>query len=151
MELSDKIAIPATKHIVYTALNNPEILKHSIPGCEEFIQSGPAEYEAKVALRLGPIRARFKGKVTLKATDPPNAFTLVGEGSGGATGFAQGSANVSLEENVDETILRYEAHASIGGKIAQLGNRLIHGAVQKLSAEFFSNFASILSEKETMT
>jgi len=147
MELSDEVRIAAPKQVVYAALNDPEVLKQCIPGCEELIQHSPTDLEAKVVLKVGPVKARFAGTVELDQSGAPDAFSLTGEGKGGAAGFAKGGADVTLTEDGDETILRYEAKADIGGKIAQLGSRLIMGTAKKLSAKFFNDFAQIVAEK----
>ncbi|NKX45909.1 CoxG family protein [Roseicyclus persicicus] len=145
MELKDEIRIPASKQVVYDALNDPEVLKACIPGCEELIQHSPTELEAKVVLKVGPVKARFTGVVTLDQAGAPDRFGLSGEGKGGAAGFAKGGAEVTLTEDGDGTILRYDARAEVGGKLAQLGSRLIQGTAQKLSAAFFEKFAATVT------
>ncbi|WP_146344945.1 SRPBCC family protein [Phaeobacter marinintestinus] len=144
MELSDEIRISAPKAAVYAALNDPEILRQCIPGCEELIQHSPEELEAKVVLKIGPVKARFAGNVTLDTAKAPDGFSLTGEGKGGAAGYAKGGAEVTLTEDGDETVLAYTAKADVGGKIAQLGSRLILGTAKKLSGKFFSKFAEIV-------
>lgn len=146
MELSDEIRINAPRDVVYAALNDPEVLQACIPGCEELIQHSPEELEAKVVLKIGPVKARFAGAVTLDKTQGPEAFSLTGEGKGGAAGFAKGGADVTLAEEGDETVLTYVAKVEMGGKIAQLGSRLIQGTAKKLSAKFFNSFADKVSE-----
>jgi uncharacterized protein len=148
MELSDEILIPAPRDRVYAALNNPEILQQCIPGCEELIQHSPTDLEAKVVLKIGPVKARFGGKVTLDTTDAPAGFSLRGEGSGGVAGFAKGGAKVTLEDLGTDTMLRYEASADVGGKIAQLGSRLILGTARKLAGSFFEKFAEVMKVAE---
>lgn len=140
IELTDEILIPAPRDTVYAALNDPEILRNCIPGCEELIKHSDTELEAKVVLKIGPVKARFGGTVLLETSGAPETFSLTGEGSGGAAGFARGGADVALEERGPETCLRYTARAEIGGKLAQLGSRLVAGTAKKLSAKFFSNF-----------
>ena len=147
MELSDEIRITAPRDVVYTALNDPEILRECIPGCEELTQNSPEELEAKVVLKIGPVKARFAGAVTLDTSDAPGGFSLNGEGKGGAAGFAKGGAEVTLTEDGDETVLAYTAKVDIGGKIAQLGSRLIAGTAKKLSGKFFTRFGEIVSEQ----
>ncbi|NVO23804.1 SRPBCC family protein [Donghicola mangrovi] len=142
MELSDEIIINAPKDAVYRALNDPEILRRCIPGCEELIQHSPTDLEAKVVLRIGPVKASFGGVVTLDTAVAPDAFSLMGEGKGGAAGFAKGGAEVTLTEVEGGTLLAYDAKAEVGGKIAQLGSRLIMGTARKLSAAFFEKFAA---------
>jgi carbon monoxide dehydrogenase subunit G len=127
---------------VWRALNDPEILRQCIPGCEEIVKLSDTEMTAKVTAKVGPVKARFTGKVTLSDLDPPNGYKITGEGQGGAAGFAKGSAEVHLEPQGDGTLLKYVVHAAIGGKLAQIGARLIDGAANKMAGEFFSSFAS---------
>jgi uncharacterized protein len=141
MELSDEILIPAPREQVYAALNDPDILRQAIPGCEELNKHSNTELEAKLLLKIGPVKARFAGMVTLDPSESPAKFTLTGQGSGGAAGFAKGGADVYLEDRGKETLLRYEAKAEIGGKLAQLGGRLVAGAAKKLAGEFFTRFS----------
>lgn len=140
MDLSDEILIPAPRERVYAALNDPDVLRVCIPGCEELEKTSDTELEAKVVLKVGPVKARFKGNVTLDPTGAPGHFSLTGQGNGGAAGFAKGGADVTLEAQGDETLLRYDAKADIGGKLAQLGNRLVQSTSKKLAAQFFENF-----------
>ncbi|WP_120633106.1 CoxG family protein [Ruegeria sp. EL01] len=147
MELSDEIRISAPRDVVYQALNDPDILRECIPGCEELIQNSPEDLEAKVVLKIGPVKARFAGEVTLDTSNAPDGFSLSGEGKGGAAGFAKGGAEVTLTEDGAETVLAYTANVSIGGKIAQLGSRLIAGTAKKLSGKFFTRFGEIVSEQ----
>ena len=140
MEMQDEIRIEAPRTRVYEALNDPEILKASIPGCEELTKTSDTELEAKVVLKIGPVKAKFGGSVTLDKSQAPGHFSLSGEGNGGVAGFAKGGADVELEEDGDATILRYTAKADVGGKIAQLGNRLISSNTKKLAGKFFENF-----------
>jgi uncharacterized protein len=141
MDMSDEILIAAPRAQVYAALNDPEILKASIPGCEELVKHSDTDLEAKVVLKIGPVKARFAGKVTLDPSQAPDRFTLTGEGNGGIAGFAKGGAQVELIEQDGGTLLRYTATADVGGKIAQLGSRLILGTAKKLAASFFDDFA----------
>ena len=145
MELKDEVRIAAPRETDYAALNDPEILKQCIPGCEELVKTSDTELEAKVVLKIGPVKAKFGGKVTLDPSQAPERFSLVGEGSGGAAGFAKGGADVELVEDGAETILRYEAKADIGGKLAQLGSRLIVSTSKKLAGSFFEKFAEVVS------
>ena len=145
MDLTDEILIPAPRERVFAALNDPEILKASIPGCEELIRHSDTDLEAKVVLKIGPVKARFSGKVTLDPREAPARFSLKGEGNGGIAGFAKGGADVELIEDEGGTLLRYAAKADVGGKIAQLGNRLIQGTARKLAAEFFANFSEAVA------
>ena len=146
MELSDEIIINAPKDRVYAALNDPDVLQQCIPGCEELIQHSDTELEAKVVLKIGPVKARFGGDVVLDKSGAPDAFSLSGQGNGGAAGHARGGADVSLTAEGSTTILRYEAKADIGGKLAQLGSRLIQSTAKKLAAKFFKSFADVVSE-----
>ena len=146
MELSDEIIINAPKERVYAALNDPEILQQCIPGCEELIKHSDTELEAKVVLKVGPVKARFGGDVVLDQSGAPDAFSLTGQGNGGAAGHAKGGADVTLTAYGDTTILRYEAKAEIGGKLAQLGSRLIQSTAKKLAAKFFKSFADVVNE-----
>lgn len=146
MELSDEIIINAPKEQVYAALNDPEILKRCIPGCEELIKHSDTELKAKVVLKVGPVKARFSGDVQLDTAGAPDAFSLTGQGNGGAAGHAKGGADVTLTADGGTTILRYEAKADIGGKLAQLGSRLIQGTAKKLAAKFFKSFADVVNE-----
>jgi carbon monoxide dehydrogenase subunit G len=146
MELKDEIIINASQAVVYAALNDPEVLKQCIPGCEELIKHSNTELEAKVVLKIGPVKAKFSGNVTLSPAAPPERFSLAGTGNGGAAGYVKGGAVVELEQHQDGTLLRYTATADIGGKLAQLGSRLIQGTAKKLAAEFFKSFADLVGE-----
>jgi carbon monoxide dehydrogenase subunit G len=148
MELTDEIHINAPKDVVYAALNDPEVLKQCIPGCEELIQHSPTELEAKVVLKIGPVKAKFAGTVTLDTANAPDAFSLSGQGNGGVAGFAKGGADVTLTEQDGGTLLRYDAKADVGGKIAQLGSRLIKGTAQKLSGQFFTKFGEVVEAEQ---
>jgi hypothetical protein len=145
MDLSDEILIPAPRDRVYAALNDPEILRASIPGCEELIKHSDTDLEAKVVLKVGPVKARFSGKVKLDPAGAPGHFSLKGEGNGGIAGFAKGGAEVDLIEEAGGTLLRYTATADVGGKLAQLGNRLIAGTAKNLSEKFFDNFKTAVT------
>ncbi len=150
MELADEIVINAPKDRVYAALNDPEVLKQCIPGCEELIKHSDTELEATVVLKVGPVKARFSGEVQLDTAGAPDAFSLTGQGNGGAAGHAKGGADVVLTADGDTTILRYEAKAEIGGKLAQLGSRLIQSTAKKLAAKFFKSFADVVDEDATV-
>ena len=148
MQMNDSQRIPASKQKVWEALNNPEILKQCIPGCQSLDMSTPNEMTATVVLRVGPVKATFGGKVTLSELDPPNSYRIAGEGSGGIAGFAKGGATVKLsEEGPDVTILFYQVDAQIGGKLAQLGGRLIDSTAKKLAGEFFASFGEVVGGK----
>ncbi|MEL6295251.1 MAG: carbon monoxide dehydrogenase subunit G [Pseudomonadota bacterium] len=146
MELNDEITINATKDRVYAALNDTAVLKKCIPGCEELVKHSDTELEARVVLKVGPVKARFSGDVVLDQTGAPDAFSLFGQGNGGAAGHAKGGADVTLTSDGENTILRYEAKAEIGGKLAQLGSRLIQGTAKKLAGKFFKSFADVVNE-----
>jgi uncharacterized protein len=141
MQMNDSQRIPAAKDKVWAALNDPQVLKQCIPGCQNLEMSSPTEMTATVVFRVGPVKATFGGKVTLSDLDPPNSYRISGEGSGGVAGFAKGGAAVRLEsESPEVTILHYEVDAQIGGKLAQLGQRLIDSTAKKLAGEFFAAF-----------
>ncbi|UTH47111.1 carbon monoxide dehydrogenase subunit G [Loktanella salsilacus] len=148
MELKDAIIINAPLDRVYAALNNPEILRQCIPGCEELIQHSDTELEAKIVLKIGPVKARFSGNVQLDKSGAPHAFSLTGQGNGGAAGHAKGGADVTLVADGDTTVLTYDAKAEIGGKLAQLGSRLIQSTAKKLAAKFFQSFAEVLEAEQ---
>lgn len=146
MELQDAVTIPAGRETVWQALNDPGILRQCIPGCEELTQGSPTELAARVTLKVGPIKARFAGEVTLSDVHAPEGYVLSGEGRGGVAGFAKGVATVRLEQVSDaETVLHYDARAEVGGKIAQLGSRLLDGTARKLARKFFDDFAALVS------
>jgi len=145
MQMSDSQRIPASKQKVWAALNNPDILKQCIPGCQSLEMTSPTEMTATVVFKVGPVKATFAGKVTLSDLDPPNSYRISGEGSGGIAGFAKGGATVKLsEESADVKILAYEVDAQIGGKLAQLGGRLIDSTAKKLAGEFFAAFGEVV-------
>jgi carbon monoxide dehydrogenase subunit G len=147
MKMSDSQRIPASKAKVWAALNNPAILKQCIPGCQSLDMSAPNEMTATVVLKVGPVKATFAGKVTLSDLDPPNSYRILGEGSGGIAGFAKGGASVKLsEDDVDVTVLAYEVDTQIGGKLAQLGGRLIDSTAKKLASEFFASFSEVVGK-----
>lgn len=146
MELNDEIIINAPRARVYEALNDPEVLQRCIPGCEALTKHSDSELEALVVLKIGPVKAKFKGAVSLDTSGAPEQFSLTGEGNGGAAGHAKGGADVTLEDQGDVTVLRYTAKAQIGGKLAQLGSRLIMGTAKKLAGKFFTSFAQVMED-----
>ena len=150
MELKDEIIINAPRDVVYAALNDEAVLKDCIPGCEELEKLSDTELKAKVVLKIGPVKAKFVGDVQLSPDSPPERFSLTGQGNGGVAGFAKGGAVVELEEHPDGTLLRYDAKAEIGGKLAQLGSRLIESTAKKLAAKFFTSFAARVGGDETV-
>jgi len=139
IEGEERIAAPIAK--VWEALNDPAVLKACIPGCQSLEKTSDTEMAATVVLKIGPIKATFTGAVTLENLNPPHGYTITGEGKGGIAGFAKGGADVTLaEDGPDATVLKYAAKADVGGKIAQLGSRLITSTSKKLAGEFFSTF-----------
>ena len=145
MEMQGERRIPAPRQVVWERLNDPETLKLCIPGCESVEKVSDTEFTAKVRAKVGPVSARFSGKVTLSDLDPPSGYTISGEGTGGVAGFAKGSARIALEEEGGETIMRYGAQAQVGGKLAQIGSRLVDGTAKKLADQFFDRFAAAVN------
>jgi len=144
MDFSGEYRIPAPRQKVWEALNDPAILQQAIPGCESLEKTSDNELKASVRMRIGPVSAKFGGKVTLSDFDPPTSYRISGEGQGGAAGFAKGGAVVKLADDGAGTLLTYNADAQVGGKIAQVGARLIEGTAKKLADEFFSKFAELV-------
>ena len=148
MDMSGSQRIAAARETVWKALNDPDILRQCIPGCEEVQKVSDTELTAKVVAKVGPVSAKFSGKVTLSDLDPPNGYTITGEGSGGAAGFGKGSAKVTLEPDGDATVLNYTAHAQVGGKLAQIGSRLVDATARKMADEFFTRFLAVVGGPE---
>ena len=144
MEIKGEYKIAAPREKVFAALNDQAVLQACIPGCESLEKTSDTEMKAKVRMRIGPVSASFSGKVTLSDIDPPNGYRISGEGQGGAAGFAKGGAVVALREDAGETVLNYNVDAQVGGKIAQVGARLIDGTAKKLADEFFGKFATMV-------
>jgi carbon monoxide dehydrogenase subunit G len=145
MTMNGSVTLPADRARVWDALNDPAILKQSIPGCQELNKTGDEGFEAVAKVSIGPVKATFKGAVTLSDIDAPNGYTISGEGQGGIAGFAKGGAKVKLDDaEGGGTVLNYDVEAQVGGKIAQLGGRLINGVAKKYADEFFANFAKAL-------
>jgi uncharacterized protein len=140
MDMSGEYRIPAPREKVWAALNDPEVLRASIPGCQSLEKVSDNAFAARVTAKVGPVKSTFNGAVTLSDIKPPESYTISGEGKGGAAGFAKGGADVHLREDGSETVLTYTAKADVGGKLAQLGSRLIAGTAKKMADEFFSNF-----------
>ena len=145
MDMTGEERIAAPRDAVWAALNDPEILKRCIPGCQSLEQISPTELTATVKLKIGPVSASFNGEVKLSNINAPESYTISGEGKGGIAGFAKGGADVVLKEDGDETILQYEAKAQVGGKIAQLGSRLVDSSAKKLAQQFFSDFTAAIN------
>ncbi len=142
MKMNGSYDLNAAREDVWAALNDPDVLKQCIPGCESIEKLSDTEFEAVAVAKVGPVKAKFKGKVELSDLDPPNGYTISGEGQGGAAGFAKGGAKVALEETAPGlTRLTYDVDATVGGKLAQIGQRLVDGAAKKMSDQFFKNFA----------
>jgi carbon monoxide dehydrogenase subunit G len=150
MDMTGEYRIPAPREKVWAALNDPAMLKAALPGCESLEKRSETEYAAVVVAKVGPVKARFNGNVALSNLNPPESYTIAGEGKGGAAGFAKGGAEVHLTEDGDATVLRYTAKADVGGKLAQLGSRLIDGTAKKLADEFFDNFRKQLTPAEAV-
>ena len=143
MKMDDTQRVPAPPAKVWAALNDPEVLRRCIPGCECLDMTSPTAMNAAVLVKVGPVKAQFSGKVTLSDIDPPNGYRIAGEGSGGVAGFAKGGATVALSpDGPDATLLHYVVDVQIGGKLAQLGGRLIDATAKKLADEFFQAFAA---------
>jgi carbon monoxide dehydrogenase subunit G len=142
MDLSGNYTIPAKQSVVWAALNNPDVLRESIPGCETLSMLSETEFAATIVAKIGPLKARFTGKVELSKIDPNNGYRIQGAGSGGVAGFAKGGARVHLKGVGDTTVLTYEIEAQIGGKLAQLGSRLITGVVNSMAEKFFTTLVS---------
>ncbi len=148
MDMTGEYRILAPRAKVWAALNDPEMLKAALPGCESLDKRSDTEFAAVVIAKVGPVKAKFNGNVALSNLNPPESYTIAGEGKGGAAGFAKGGAEVHLTEDGEATILRYTAKADVGGKLAQLGSRLIDGTAKKLADEFFNNFRRQLTPPE---
>lgn len=145
MDFTGRYVIPVPPEVVWAAINDPDILKACIPGCQEMAKTDPAHFEAAVTLKIGPVKATFRGKVALEDLDPPRRCVLKGEGQGGAAGFARGEAEVVLAPENDATVLSYTAKATVGGKLAQIGQRLIDGAARQIADAFFAKFVAAVS------
>lgn len=149
MEMKGEHRIPAPRDKVWAALNDPDILKDSIPGCQELEKVSDTEMKAKVLAKVGPVKATFTGDVTLSNINPPSGYTISGEGKGGVAGFAKGGADVSLAEDGNDTVLTYDVKAQVGGKLAQLGARLIDATAKQMADQFFKAFVERVG-KESM-
>ena len=145
MDFSGRYNVPAPPDVVWSGLNDPAVLKACIPGCEHIEKTSATDFVASATLKIGPVRATFKGKVSLSELDPPTRCVLSGEGQGGMAGFAKGNAEVRLQPDGAGTVLTYTARATVGGKLAQIGQRLIDGAAKQIADDFFSRFAKQVS------
>jgi hypothetical protein len=146
MQMNDSQLVPASQDKVWAGLNDPEVLRKCIPGCQKLEMVSPTEMTASIVVKVGPVKASFSGKITLSDIDAPNSYRISGEGSGGVAGFAKGGATVKLTaEGPESTLLSYDVDAQIGGKLAQLGGRLIDSTAKKLAGEFFERFAAALA------
>jgi uncharacterized protein len=141
MTMQGSFDLPASRDVVWAKLNDPDVLKACIPGCQSLEKISDTELVASAKVKVGPVSATFKGKVNLTDLDPPNGYKIVGEGEGGIAGFAKGSADVRLADNGNGTTLTYTVDANVGGKIIQLGGRLIDGVAKKMADQFFASFA----------
>jgi len=144
MEMREEIRIAASREAIFAALNDPEILQQAIPGCEDLVKTSDTEFTATIIIKVGPVKAKFSGAVALSDLNPPESYTISGEGKAGPAGHAKGGAKIQLVEDGDGTILKYQVEASIGGKLAQLGGRLIDSTAKKLAGNFFETFETLV-------
>ena len=149
MTMNGEYELQVPPQTVWEKLNDPAILKTCIPGCEQLDKTSDTEFQAVATVKIGPVKAKFKGKVTLSDLDPPNGYKISGQGDGGVAGFAKGGATVRLTPKNGGTLLSYNVDAQIGGKLAQLGQRLVNGAAKKVADDFFTNFANAVNPKAT--
>ena len=147
MNMIGEIQLPASRETVWAMLNEPAVLKSCIPGCESLDKDSDNEFRAIATIKIGPVKARWKGKVRFSNLDPPSSYRISGEGDGGVAGFAKGGAKVSLANKDGGTLLSYNVEAQIGGKLAQLGQRLINSVAKKTADDFFENFAAAVRPK----
>ncbi len=148
MNLSDSRTIKADIDTVWAALLSADVLKECVPGCQEMTGSPEDGFQAVVVQKVGPVKATFKGEVELREMQPPHSVKIVGAGKGGAAGFAKGGADVRLDADGDSTVLQYDVEAKVGGKLAQLGSRIIDGFAKKMADEFFTRFQNALEEPD---
>lgn len=140
MQIQEEVLIPLPMDVVFKSLNDPDILKQSIPGCEEIIKHSDTEMDATVVVKFGPVKASFVSHVTLDPSQGPERFTLTGKGDAGIAGFATGGADVTLQASDEGTLLRYDVNIDVTGKLAQVGSRLMEGTTKRMAKKFFSNF-----------
>jgi uncharacterized protein len=145
MTMTGEYQLPAPQQTVWEKLNDPAVLKACIPGCESLEKTSDTGFSATATIKIGPVKAKFKGNVTLSDLDPPNGYKISGQGEGGVAGFAKGGATVKLTPKDGGTLLAYNVEAQIGGKLAQLGQRLVNGAAKKIADDFFANFANAVN------
>ena len=146
MTMNGQVQLAAPRQVVWEKLNDPEVLKSCIPGSEQLDKISDNVFQATATVKVGPVKARWKGKVRLTDLDPPNSYRISGEGEGGVAGFAKGGAKVSLSDKDGGTLLTYDVEAQIGGKLAQLGQRLINSAAKKTADDFFVKFAAAVAQ-----
>lgn len=146
MDISGDFDIPASRQQVWDALNDPEVLAQCIPGCESIERESDTELLAKMMAKIGPVKARFESRILLSNLNPPHSYTISGEGKGGPAGFGKGSAEVTLTDSGGNTMLHYIATLQVGGKLAQVGSRLVGGAARKIADDFFSKFAEVVAQ-----
>ncbi len=149
MDLTGRYLIPASPELVWDALNDPDTLRGCIPGCDSVEKISPTDFLATATLKIGPMKATFNGKIALTELDAPRRCVVRGEGQGGAAGFAKGEAEVLLADDGEGTVLTYAAKAQIGGKLAQIGQRLVDGAARQIADDFFGRFAAALTQRKT--
>ncbi|WP_025769795.1 CoxG family protein [Thioalkalivibrio sp. HK1] len=149
MDISGEFKIPASRPSVWEALNDPDRLARSIPGCESIERESSDRFTAVVEAKIGPVRSKFSCELDLSDLDPPSKYTISGRGKGGPAGFGKGQAVVRLEEDGEGTLLKYSAELQVGGKLAQIGSRLVAGAARKIADDFFSRFAALFEEDES--
>jgi uncharacterized protein len=148
MTMTGEVALPADRPKVWAMLNDAAVLKACIPGCQSLEKTSDTSFAAVAKVKIGPVGANFKGKVQLSDVDAPNGYTISGEGEGGIAGFANGSAKVHLADAPEGTLLKYDVTANVGGKIAQMGSRLIDGVAKKMADQFFASFAAAVGKPE---
>jgi len=148
MTMTGEYQLPAEQQTVWEKLNDPAVLKACIPGCESLEKTSDTGFAATATIKIGPVKAKFKGSVTLSDIDPPNGYKISGQGEGGVAGFAKGGATVKLTPKDGGTLLSYNVEAQIGGKLAQLGQRLVNGAAKKIADDFFGNFAKAVNPQQ---
>jgi uncharacterized protein len=147
MEMKGEQTIAAPQQLVWAGLNDPQVLKECVPGCESITLVAENAYEVLMVARVGPVSAKFKGKLTLSDIRPPESYSIAFEGQGGAAGFAKGGAQVRLEPAGSDTRLSYDTQANVGGKLAQIGSRLVDAAARKVANDFFRNFNQAMSKR----